>query len=370
MRAFQSPFLLSSEGLGDDAVGEDRIVAPLLRSLGALGVTGLAVVPIGPRYLFSVRRPLTDPAAFRGARIRVNASPTTEDLLRALGARPTTAVPSGPATLQALRSGRLDAVEANVNTAVTAGYVTVARHVASPLFGRVTTLVANTRRLGRLGPEAARWIALAARRTAAARRAADERTAWAAACGAGVRSTPSSPAQLDALDAAALDLHSALDGDLEASLAIDRMGALAVGRPRVDPRTRCGDRGEDPSPTRELDGRYEMTASLADLERIGGTPGNEGPYRMEIGQGRYAIFHPGPPDPAWPDWDFDRDPVEVGSMVLRDGVVSVRPETAIRVGSLPSRFRFRLFRDRVLWRYLGGDVAAPMHLHASWRKVA
>jgi len=114
---------------------------------------------------------------------------------------------------------------------------------------------------------------------------------------------------------------------------------------------------------------WEMTATAADVERVGGAPGNDGHHRMDIGYGRYAIYHASPPDPSWPAWDFGRDPVEVGQIMVRDGVVRLRPETALRVGSLPSSYRYRLFRDRVVWQFLGGDVGAPMHLHPSWRKV-
>ena len=64
---------------------------------------------------------------------------------------------------------------------------------------------------------------------------------------------------------------------------------------------------------------------------------------------------PGPPaDPASPGWDFDRDPVEVGSVVLRGDVATMRPETSILFGSTPKIYRFELFRDRLRWHYVRG----------------
>jgi len=116
--AFQSPFLINSDALLDRATSDPRVARPILQSLDGLNVTGLAVAPVGVRYLFSVKRPLDTPRAFAGARVRINASATTEDMLRALHARPTTAVRSGPDVIAALRAGRLDAVEADRKSVV------------------------------------------------------------------------------------------------------------------------------------------------------------------------------------------------------------------------------------------------------------
>jgi TRAP-type C4-dicarboxylate transport system substrate-binding protein len=73
-------------------------------------VIGLAVVPRGVRHLFAADRPLDSPRAFAGARIGVQESATTDDILRSLRARPTTAIRNGPEVVVALQSGRLDAV--------------------------------------------------------------------------------------------------------------------------------------------------------------------------------------------------------------------------------------------------------------------
>ena len=293
LRAFQSPFLLTSDALLDRATGDRRVTRPLLRSMESVKVTGLAVVPAGVRYVFATRPALATPQAFAGARIRVNASLTTEDLLRSLGARPTTAVRHGRDVVEALESGRLDAVEADIGTAGSNGYIAAAPYISSPIFAKVTTLVANSARLRALGPEAAGWIRQAAERTAAVQRAGDDSTSWAAACGAGLEHAPSTPAQLDALQRAALDVHAGLDGDNTAALAIDRMGLHAVRERAVDPWAQCGRRTPGPSPTKVLDGVYEHTVSKAAEARAGSAEGNAGPYRVEFGHGRYAVLRPG-----------------------------------------------------------------------------
>ena len=275
----------------------------------------------------------------------------------------------GRDVVEALESGRLDAVEADIGTAGSNGYIAAAPYISSPIFAKVTTLVANSARLRALGPEAADWIRQAAERTAAVQRAGDDSTSWAAACGAGLKHAPSTPAQLDALQRAALDVHAGLDGDNTAALAIDRMGLHAVRERAVDPWAQCGRSTPGQSPTKVLDGVYEHTVSKAAEARAGSAEGNAGPYRVEFGHGRYAVLRPGSAaDPASPGWDFDRDPVEVGSVVLRGDVATMRPETSILFGSTPKIYRFELFRDRLRWHYVRG-VEDFLMTASAWRKV-
>jgi TRAP-type C4-dicarboxylate transport system substrate-binding protein len=366
--AFQSPFLLTSDALLDRVARDARITRPILDSVSTAGVTGLAVVPGGVRYVFAADRPLDSPQAFAGARIRVQESATTDAILRSLGARPITTIRNGGEVIAALRSGRLDAVEADMRTAVTNGYVKAAPHISSPLFAKVTTLAANSQRLRALGPTAAGWLRVAAARTAAAEIAGDDRTFWASACAAGLKPHPSTPAQLDALHTALLQVHSTLDGDQTARLAIDRMGLYAVREPAADPWMRCGRTAAGAARESVLDGAYEHTVTAEDEARAGSPPGNAGHYRVEFDHGRYAVFHLGPADPEQPGWDFARDPVEVGSVLVRGDVATLRPETSISVGSMPKIYRFELFRGRLRWHYVRG-IEDFLMTADTWRKV-
>jgi TRAP-type C4-dicarboxylate transport system substrate-binding protein len=366
--AYQSPFLVTSDALLDRVAADGRITRPILASLATADVTGLAVVPVGVRYLFAAERALDSPQAFVRARVRVLESDTTDAILRSLGARPTTAIRSGRDVVAALESGRIDAVESDMGTAVMNGYVRAAPHIGSPLFAKVTTLAANTARLRRLGPQATGWLRVAAERTAAAQRAGDDRTLWASACGAGLRPHPSSPAQLDALQRAVLSVHGALDGDQAAQLAIDRIGAHAVREPATDPWAHCGRAGSGTGSASVLDGSYEHTVTAAQAAEAA-SPGDAGRYRVEIGHGRYAIFHEGPEDPTWPGWDFSRDPVEVGDVLIRGDVATLRPATSISAGSAPKIYSFELFRGRLRWHYVRGVEDFLMTVN-TWRKVS
>ena len=300
LRGFQSPFLITSDALLDRVVADPRIGDSLLRSLAPLRVTGLALTPRDVRYLFATR-PLDRPDAFKGARIRINESPTTDNILATLGARPTADVSSGPDVAAALREGRLDGVEASMRLAVASGYVRSAPHVSAPLFAKVTTLVANSSRLRQLGPSAAGWIREAAKRAAAAERALDDRGSWLRACGAGMTVAHTTPARLDALHAALADTHANLDADRTAALAIDRIGLLATQSPRVDPWAHCGSDGADESATKVIDGAYEVTITDADLAATGELPDVGGRFRFRIDHGRYIVIQPdASPDPSGP----------------------------------------------------------------------
>ena len=365
LRAFQSPFLITSDALLDRVVGDPRIGDSLLRSLAPLRVTGLALTPRDVRYVFATR-PLDRPDAFKGARIRINESPTTDDILSTLGARPTADVRSGPDVAAALREGRLDGVEASMRLAVAGGYVRSAPHVSAPLFAKVTTLVANSNRLRQLGPSVAGWIREAAKRAAAAERAVDDRGSWLRACGAGMTVARTTPARLDALHAALVDTHANLDADRTAALAIDRIGLLATESARVDPWAHCGSDGADESATKVIDGSYEVTITDADLAATGELPDVGGRFRFGIDHGRYFVLQPdGVADPEWPGWDHPRDPVEIGSVLVQGDRALFRPETS---PSHPRLERFELFRDRLRWEYVSGEDFVVWN-GRPWRKV-
>jgi TRAP-type C4-dicarboxylate transport system substrate-binding protein len=369
MRAFQSPFLISSDALLDRATADPRVAGPLLRSLAPLGVTGLAIVPVGVRYLFSSHAPLSSPEALAGARVRVSTSRLSDEIMRELRARPTSAIRNEGPVVAALERGRLDAVEADMHAAVNSGYIAAAPYVSAPIFAKANATVTNSARLRALGPQVTAWVRTAAERAAAQVREQDAAVDWEAACGGGLRVTPSTPAQIDALQRALFGVHAGLDGDAEAALAIDRIGLLAVRAPAGDRWAQCGDGARAASATRALDGAYEFDISPADEARVGAARGNDGHYRVEIGNGRYALLHSGTGgDPRRGAWDFERDPVEVGSVLIAGDVATLRPETALVERSRPKVYRFALFRDRLSWTHVSGTPDFLMSAHP-WRKL-
>jgi TRAP-type C4-dicarboxylate transport system substrate-binding protein len=337
-RVLQEPFLITSRALLDKVVADPQIAGPMLKALQPIGVTGLSVVPVGTRYLFAARTPLSTAAAFRKQRVRVNASAMTSGVLRNLGARPVTAIASGSAVQSALKSGTLDGIESDIATAVQDGTIRSARHVAVdvPLFVKVTTLAGNSAALRKLDDATARIVAEAARQATASTHGR-ETAAWKIACHEGLLPARTTPSELDAMRIPELPTYADIDSTLDVVLS-QRIGMLATTVPRTDSWAGCG-RGNAKSPTSLLDGRYAHMITDADAAANGDNPGqgNTGHYVLSIGNGRYALVQS----------TSGKDPVEIGSVTITGGIVVFRPDTGIASGSVPSTYRFEVFRDQL-----------------------
>ena len=309
---------------------------PLLSSMKWVKVTGLAVAPAGVRYLFARDRALAAPPAFAGARIRINESLTTENLLRSLGARPTTAVRHGRAGVEALQSGRLDAVEADIRTASGNGYIAAAPYIGSPIFAEVTTWPPTPRAYARSGRRPP-MIRQAAERTATVQRAADDSTSSAATCGAGLRHAPSTPAQLDALQRAALDVHAALDARPAPPRSRSTASAPARRPRRIDdPWAQCGPAPAVPSPTRSSTAPTSTPVSKAAEARAGSAEANAGPTGWSSATAATRSCDPGHrPIRRRPGGTRSPIPSKSATVVLRGDMATMRPETSILFGSTP-----------------------------------
>ena len=269
-RAYQDPFLVTSRELLDKAT-TGPVAAGLLATLKPVGITGLAIVPDSIRYLYSTR-PLTTPAQFRGAKIRINVSATTSEELQDLGATPVTDVAAGPAAVRALRDGALTAIEADPVNAMENSYVPVAPYVLvnAPLFAKTSTFAASSAALVKLPAQDAGWLRQAAQQAAASQASStSDRVDWASMCGQGLRPLTVTPRQFTTLHDAEAPAYADLAGDQETALAVDRIGGLATQEPRMDSWATCHGVGVSPSPTRILDGTYGVTIPQADVVASG-----------------------------------------------------------------------------------------------------
>jgi TRAP-type C4-dicarboxylate transport system substrate-binding protein len=376
-RALQVPFLVTSRALLDRAV-TGPVAAGMLAALKPAKVTGLAIVPTGIRYLLSTR-PLTDPAQFYGARIRINESVTSSEVISTLGATPVTNIASGPAAVQALRDGKLTAIEAGPGNAIAHGYLRVAPYVLvnAPLYAKTTTLAVSSAALARLPAADVGWLREAAVQTGARQAASSpDRANWASMCGQGLKPLAATSSQFQALHAAEASTYADLATDPTTSLAIDRIGALAATEPRMDPWATCHGVGVSGSPTKALDGRYGFTFTQAEVVASGDCAdcGNAGTYTMTIHDGRYAIFHPVQlqANPSEPSVSFFRgwrpsDPVEVGAVFIRGNRATLVPEVNQKNGSAPATYTFELFHGLLTWHMVSGtgwDSARP------WRRLS
>ena len=378
-RAYQDPFLVTSRELLDAAV-TGRVAAGLLATLKPAGLTGLAIMPDSIRYLYSTR-PLTTPAQFSGAKIRIIDSATTGEVLRSLGAIPVTGIASGPAAVQALRDGTVTAVESNPLSAVENGYVQVAPYVVvnAPLFAKTTTFAVNSAKLASLPARDADWLRQAAQQAAATEAtSATDRTSWGEQCGQGLKPLALTGQQLTALQTLEAPTYADLAGDPPTALAVDRIGGLATSEPRMDAWATCNGAGVAASPTKVLDGSYEFTITQAEVVASGDCTdcGNAGTTLVVIHDGRYAgsgVGAPSPPgNPNEPSVAFFKawlpgDPGEVGTVSITGNQVTFVPETSQPQGSGPSTATFELFHGLLTMHLLSGqgtDSTGP------WRKLS
>ena len=375
-RAYQDPFLVTSRELLDAAV-TGPVAAWLLPTLKPAGVTGLAIVPDSIRYLFSTR-PLTTLTQFNGARIRINDSATTSEVLSNLGATPVTDIATGPPAVQALRDGTLTAIESSPVNAM-GGYVLAAPYVVvnAPLFAKTTTFAVNSARLARLPARDAGWLRQAAQQAAATEAtSAADRAMWGTLCGEGLKPLALTGQQLTAMQNAEAPTYADVAGDSLTTLAIDRIGGLAASEPRMDAWATCQGVGIAASPTKVLDGSYGVTVTQAEVKASGDCTdcGNAGTFRLVIHDGRYALYHPvqinaNPAESsvscctAW----GPGDPVEVGTISITGNQATQVPETNQQNGSVPAVYTFELFRGLLTWHLLSGAGWATI---PPWRQLS
>ena len=376
-RAYQDPFLITNRELLDTAV-TGPVATGLLATLRPTGITGLAIAPDSIRYLYSTH-PLTTPAQFNGAKIRINDSATTSEVLTALGAIPVTDLPSGPATVEALRDGKLTAIESNPVNAMMHGYVQVAPYVVvnAPLFAKTTTFAVNSAKLARLPAGDVGWLRQAARQAAASEAtSAGDRTMWGTLCGQGLKPLALTAQQLTALQTAEAPTYANIVADDQTTLAVDRIGALAATQPRMDGWATCHGVRDAASPTKVLDGTYSGTVSQAEVVASGDCAdcGNAGTFRLAIQDGRYALYHPvaindNPAEAAVQSQKAWRpeDPVEVGTISISGNQATFVAQTSQQNGSGTTRYTFELFHGLLTWHRLSGlqwDGTSP------WRKLS
>lgn len=240
-RALHAPMLIDSYPL-QRAVLRSDLPASMLPGIDRLGLVGLALLGDNLRYVAAVKRPVRSPRDFKGLRFRALTSNTQAAAMRALGARPSN---QGWGALgDALGSGRLDAMEVDLNTYQQVAYAGQAPFVTLnlALWPRTTVLIANATTLDGLSEEQRDWI----------ERAADEASAYAlttfgedqqivpSECRNGMKAAFASPADLEALRQAFEPVYTTLRRNAATARAIDSILSLKRGvkaRPLAAPKT-------------------------------------------------------------------------------------------------------------------------------------
>ena len=228
-QGLQAPFLIDTVALMERVIASP-LAAQVASGLGARGVTGLGLAAINLRRPLGARKPFTSVADFRGAKVNVITSRISEDVVRALGARPVD-VGGGDVLGDALRSGKVDAAETAIDVVFRNGYAEVARYMSSNvvLFPKFASIDANAAMLAAL--PAAQRDALVQAAAATGPRSTErlqtlENADAAALCRAGIRFASATRAELDALLAAEQPVYDALSTDPVSADVIDGVRAL------------------------------------------------------------------------------------------------------------------------------------------------
>jgi TRAP-type C4-dicarboxylate transport system substrate-binding protein len=281
-QALQAPFLVNNHALlGRIVTGP--LASRMLAGVDARGFVGLALVPERLRYLMGVRRPLTSPDDFAGARVRVRPSRATEALIRALGATPVHV--SGDDVETAVRNGEIDGGEASLGTnSASEGENYLTTNVTP--FAKVLTLFAGRRAYERLDEDQRAVVRKAAQQTAAhaAAHPPSENALVRTFCGEGrpVTAVAASRDDVAALMRAAQPVYAQLERDPQTKALIAdirELKAKTPAGPTAAPPSGCANeapttRGREISPS-ALNGTYHWRVTSAGARAAGGSPDSE-----------------------------------------------------------------------------------------------
>lgn len=160
--ALQMPFLITTYD-AERAVLASPVAALMLRGTRRVGLEGIAIHEGGMRRPASAEGCLLAPDDWTGTRMRSVQSGLLAQSIRALGADPVSMPLSDVG--EALTTGRLDAIEANLGLVATLGYVDVLRCMAAnvTLWPFPTVLAMNDAVWSSLTPTQKGWVRSAAR---------------------------------------------------------------------------------------------------------------------------------------------------------------------------------------------------------------
>jgi len=223
--AFQAPLLIDSYE-AERAVLRSPVPAAALKTLEPLGVDGIGVLPGPMRKLVAVTKPIIEPGDLEGLRTAFVGGPATENALRTLGAEPVR-IASGT-TWQGW-----DAAEAQLSAIAGNHFEDEANHLSANvnLWPRFPVVFAGPSARAKLSGEQLallRRAAVAAGPPGLATIQDGERAAMKQLCRS-MQVTKASPAQLEALRAAARPTYDAIAQDAAAGPLLAQLESIRDG---------------------------------------------------------------------------------------------------------------------------------------------
>jgi TRAP-type transport system periplasmic protein len=231
LAALSAPFLTASDEVITKVVAPD-IADGMMAGLKQIGLTGLALLPDGPRMLFSFGGPVLTPADLAGKVVRAPRSTTGYATLKALGANPQAL--TGELFTAALNNGTVRAAESSFTKARSFPQASTTTGNL-PLYEKVNSLVINTNTNAHLPANERRILLEAAGKTRDAVTGSVSRTAEAAVayCQRGGTVVVATEQQIAAFGAAVAPVYSQLNKDAGTRALIAKIRALtaAAGTP-------------------------------------------------------------------------------------------------------------------------------------------
>jgi TRAP-type C4-dicarboxylate transport system substrate-binding protein len=340
-QALTAPMLIDSYALERAVIASD-IPKQMLGGLEKAGVTGLGVLGGGLRRPISLRRPLLQPADWRGITFAVFRSRGQTEAIRALGARTTDVW--GPALQDAVAQHRVDGFEKHYfiwDFVIYPGVVPYAAANVS-LWPETAALLANPHRLAGLTEAQRSWLGQAAADAAARSTALFENEApqIVRLCKEGARFRDASSADLAALRRAFAPVYASLEQDPRTKELIGRIEELKRTTHRepeaVIPPSCGGQAPGEPAATAArtdptvLNGVYRVTWTDRELAAIGpvakfARPSYGGVITLAMHDGRYR-FQPGTPPACTGTYTVSASTVRfrVDAATYCQGVVTAR----------------------------------------------
>jgi TRAP-type C4-dicarboxylate transport system substrate-binding protein len=262
LQPLQTPFLVDSDDLVADVIGDEDLAQSLMAGLDDAGVHGLSMWPEGLRHPFGFDRPLSTPDDYAGETIRSSKSRASTMLFNALGAKTSPAEPDA-----STMAGIQGEFVLNPNGIGVANVT---------FFAKVNLLYANADTYTGLTDEQRGVLADAA---AATQKWAVEQTSDVEAgrsfCGEGgtvVRAADADVAALKEATAPVADQIAAAGDNANAIGAIEEL-KQAAGPPVVAPTCTGASQEERPPGKAEarLNGTYRFTVTAEEIRASGDT---------------------------------------------------------------------------------------------------
>jgi TRAP-type C4-dicarboxylate transport system substrate-binding protein len=362
-RALQAPFLITSYGVLR-AVSTGPVGRELLAGLGRNGLVGLGLVPDEMRRILG-RRPLLSASDLRGARIRVQTSPTSVRVFQALGAMPVTSLFAYQVGA-ALTSGRLDGIESSTQAIGDNGYVKQARYLSPnlALFPKTQTIVITRHAFDGLTAADRHALQQAATETAAhANPAAEERTELSSLCSGGLRLAQAMPSDIESMRRATEPVYAQLErdpGTKQAILAIQRLNQTESVSDTSLPRCQ---RAGQPQPIASTvsrafpTGTFETKLTRAEVVKAGFPPDNAHWETLTFRK-----------DGTWLDTWFhphraDQNPA--------GGTYTVHGDTLTLTPAGPDTLKWSYFRGQLTFKVVSVPDAFGQFTYSAhpWRKI-